>query len=369
VSELFTKLYRHPRFREVLWVFGSVLFAAIAVSLLAIAVPWLQYYTHAVLALVFLFTPQIIFARYDLDPADFGLTTDGALWSTLWGVAFTIATILPFAGGYYVWQTQFLGNSFDVETGNYLQWSPQLKGKPTSWSDNSGVWLWTRNDRLTIRASNTEGRRDFSLILTSSTKLELETGDSIRPASEVMTAGFRYRLDIKDSNTPITLTLNEAEPPHGPPESLRLRIDGESDQHLYLGPTQRDVGQSHSLDRNLNWIWLWFLTQLIVIALPEEYFYRGYLQTRLGECLKQTERSGAIFGISYQNVAASTLFAIGHLAVPINGSILFNRLSVFFPAIAFGWLRERTDNISGAVIYHAGCNMMVLLAEVHVVWN
>jgi membrane protease YdiL (CAAX protease family) len=113
-------------------------------------------------------------------------------------------------------------------------------------------------------------------------------------------------------------------------------------------------------------------TQILLIALPEEYFYRGYLQTRLGEAFaarrdeQGLEGNGPeLFGINIEVVVASFLFGIGHLLIPVGGVLLANRFAVFFPSLLFGALRRKTGSITAPVVYHALCNMMVLVAAVH----
>jgi membrane protease YdiL (CAAX protease family) len=98
------------------------------------------------------------------------------------------------------------------------------------------------------------------------------------------------------------------------------------------------------------------LGQLFVIALPEEAFYRGYLQSRLDEVWSPRWRVlGASLGPGV--LATAMIFAAGHLAtvqVPA-------RLAVFFPALLFGWLRARTGGIGASVCFHAACNVYSLL--------
>jgi membrane protease YdiL (CAAX protease family) len=94
------------------------------------------------------------------------------------------------------------------------------------------------------------------------------------------------------------------------------------------------------------------LGQLFVIALPEEAFYRGYLQSRLDDAWAPRWRVlGATLGPGW--LAACAIFAIGHVAtvhVPA-------RLAVFFPALLFGWLRARTGGIGASVVFHMLCNV------------
>jgi membrane protease YdiL (CAAX protease family) len=103
---------------------------------------------------------------------------------------------------------------------------------------------------------------------------------------------------------------------------------------------------------------LWLLDQLFVVALPEEFFYRGYLQTRLRDAFPQGRFFlGARLGPAFFLTAA--LFAVGHLAV-----FEIWRLAVFIPALLFGWLRERTGTVAGATLFHAACNIYELILRV-----
>jgi len=92
--------------------------------------------------------------------------------------------------------------------------------------------------------------------------------------------------------------------------------------------------------------------QLVIIALPEEAFYRGYLQSRLDEAFPQRIRVlGASVGPAL--IVSSVIFALGHFATIREPA----RLAVFFPSLAFGWLRARTGGIGAGVAFHASCNV------------
>jgi membrane protease YdiL (CAAX protease family) len=95
------------------------------------------------------------------------------------------------------------------------------------------------------------------------------------------------------------------------------------------------------------------LTQALVVALPEEYFFRGYVQSRLEQVWPSRRRLlGARVGLPL--LLASTLFALGHLLVDFNGL----RLAVFFPGLLFGWMRELTGSILAPVLFHASSNLI-----------
>lgn len=94
------------------------------------------------------------------------------------------------------------------------------------------------------------------------------------------------------------------------------------------------------------------LGQLLVVAVPEEAFFRGYLQTALDDAWK---KRWPLFGgyLSPGLLVASALFAVGHVLTEPNPS----RLAVFFPSLLFGWLRTRTRGIGAGVGFHALCNL------------
>jgi CAAX protease family protein len=105
------------------------------------------------------------------------------------------------------------------------------------------------------------------------------------------------------------------------------------------------------------------LGQFLVIALPEEGFYRGYLQTRLDELWEPRFRFlGAKLGPGL--LVTSVVFALGHLATEVNP----NRLAVFFPSLLFGWLRIRRRGVGAAAALHALCNLFAsYLAECYAI--
>ena len=96
------------------------------------------------------------------------------------------------------------------------------------------------------------------------------------------------------------------------------------------------------------------LSHFIVVALPEEFFYRGYLMGRLDDIFpSRIKLLGAEVGWALPIQAA--LFAVGHFLVDFNPG----RLAVFFPALAFGWLKVRRHSLVVPVVLHAGSNIFM----------
>jgi membrane protease YdiL (CAAX protease family) len=96
---------------------------------------------------------------------------------------------------------------------------------------------------------------------------------------------------------------------------------------------------------------------VFVVALPEEFFYRGFLQTRLRDAWPEGRRFlGVRLGRAFWVTAV--LFALGHLAI-----LQVWRLGVFFPALIFGWMRERSGSVVGGALFHAASNLLVLVLD------
>jgi membrane protease YdiL (CAAX protease family) len=98
--------------------------------------------------------------------------------------------------------------------------------------------------------------------------------------------------------------------------------------------------------------------QALVIALPEEAFYRGYLMTAFDD-LWGTPWTIAKAKLGWGWIVSSALFAVGHALTITNAE----RLAVFFPALVFGWLRARTRGIGAPAIFHVLCNVLASTLE------
>jgi membrane protease YdiL (CAAX protease family) len=92
--------------------------------------------------------------------------------------------------------------------------------------------------------------------------------------------------------------------------------------------------------------------QVLVIALPEEAFFRGYLQTAFDDVWPPRWKIfGAMLGPGW--LLTALIFAVGHVLTNPNPG----RMAVFFPALIFGWMRARTGGIGTGVAFHAACNL------------
>ena len=102
--------------------------------------------------------------------------------------------------------------------------------------------------------------------------------------------------------------------------------------------------------------WRLVFMQLLLVSLPEEFFFRAWLQTELGEIWKlRWKIPGAALGPAW--IVTAAFFAAVHLAVNPKPS----RALVFFPGLLFGWLQARTKSVIFPTILHAICNITFII--------
>ena len=95
------------------------------------------------------------------------------------------------------------------------------------------------------------------------------------------------------------------------------------------------------------------LAQLVIVALPEEAFFRGYLQTALSDAAPRRVRVLGVELAPAAWVVQAALFALVHLMVEPHPA----RLAVFFPGLLFGWVRSWRGGIGAAMALHAMSNL------------
>jgi membrane protease YdiL (CAAX protease family) len=86
------------------------------------------------------------------------------------------------------------------------------------------------------------------------------------------------------------------------------------------------------------------LTTLLLTALPEEWFFRGYFMGRIGTGLRA-------------NLIASTLFSLMHALT----RDWMTALLVFVPSLFYGWLYQRNRDLPLLVLLHSLSNVVFAL--------
>ena len=101
--------------------------------------------------------------------------------------------------------------------------------------------------------------------------------------------------------------------------------------------------------------------QLIVVALPEELFFRGFL---LGLLERRFPPKRRILGggVGLALVISAAMFALIHL--PKDGDP--RALATFFPGLLFGWMRSSTGSIMASTLTHAGSNILIRFLDLMV---
>ena len=96
-----------------------------------------------------------------------------------------------------------------------------------------------------------------------------------------------------------------------------------------------------------------FLIHAVAVALPEEYFYRGFLQPLV-------LRSPTLAGLGgHRRLAVAVVlqaacFAAGHALVDFNPM----RAAVFFPGLLFGALAAGSGGLWAPILFHAAANVV-----------
>ncbi len=123
---------------------------------------------------------------------------------------------------------------------------------------------------------------------------------------------------------------------------------------LWFGRPGQSAGSGFALGRWLNMS----LYQVLYIALPEEFFFRGYLHSRLNQIFGTPRRLfGASVGVGL--VITAGVFMLFHLLLSVN---LWN-VGVLVPALVFGWLRDRTGSIAAPTLFHALSNIALFTIQ------
>lgn len=104
----------------------------------------------------------------------------------------------------------------------------------------------------------------------------------------------------------------------------------------------------------------YILSQFLLTALPEEFFFRGFLQERLASIFPTTRKIwGAPFGKAA--LITSLLFALSHSLITFQWWHIF----IFFPGLIFGWLKEKTGTIWASIFFHTSCNLFAYWVALH----
>ncbi len=96
----------------------------------------------------------------------------------------------------------------------------------------------------------------------------------------------------------------------------------------------------------------WLLHQFLYVAVAEEMFFRGYVQTGMTRLVNQTRRVSGSARQCLTIVASAACFALAH--VIIQGQII--SALVFLPGLVMAWLYVRTRSLWAPILFHGLAN-------------
>lgn len=333
---------------EVLALWGAGLVVLLASDLLAGLGGWAAENAGALPAAFFLLAPVAWLRHRDQDPGDAGIHGRRPLAALGWVGLVALAVFPPYVAGYEGWSRVVLGERVRLPDHPLTYYEAAVRGRPAAWSADPAVHVWVDGEWLHLVGSGRTvtpvslqdcGCPAIALSLASDGRL----WSSARPGS--CRAG-----------EPITATVGQGRGvacPTAASDRVVLRAEGDLPWRLGAAAVPRPAGPL-VLDRSPWWLLEILLVHLVMVALPEEVFYRGFVQTRLAPLFRRRVR---LFGASLgpHVVVASALFALSHLVTIPHPY----RLAVFFPGLLFGWLRERTGGVLAPALLHAASNILL----------
>ncbi len=335
--------------RELVLLYAATLVVTVGLTLLQGSVGWLRGYLLVFVAATFLYLPLEVLQRRGLDPADFGIHRRHPRRALAVFGLVVLVTFPPYLAGFHVWQTQWLRQSWAPAAARFDRWPAEMADPPRLVKLRDGeVRLFTEGDGLVLEWHLPAGQpfraavdSDAALVPVGGRHLARAEGQRLDVQGQ---SDGRVRFEAPGSR----LTLDV--------EAGGDRLPGE---RLRLGTALVAADEMpFTAKRGFWWLLDLILVQLLLVALPEEVFYRGYLQTRLDRLVGRDRRFLGVDVNWTSMLLTSALFALGHFATIPSP----HRLAVFFPSLLFGWMRRASGGILAAVLYHAACNILVELA-------
>jgi membrane protease YdiL (CAAX protease family) len=327
------------------------LFVSVATALLdygGTAIPLLQQNLVAVVAALFLLTPRFALPRHVDEPTP--QTRGFHAWrttcaATLAICAITTALYLP---GRHLWETGVAERQFQPAWSTLFRPSEQCHGQPlTTQAPSTSVQVWESRGTTFVRWHTPD--EPWQLRIEASQPVQRVLPTAQNPTSLITDQGRVSRhvqlafRPLQNRTVSITATIDR--------QPIVQFVCGASDAPLDGNPVR--------LHFSLTWLLMLVATHWLLVALPEEFFYRGYLQPRLQRWPAMSATIIRFVGlqVTTANVLTSALFGIAHFMV--GGNPL--RLAVFFPSLLFGALRDRTGTIATPLLFHAFCNILAHL--------
>lgn len=96
----------------------------------------------------------------------------------------------------------------------------------------------------------------------------------------------------------------------------------------------------------------WLVYQFLYVAVAEETFFRGYLQSNILRLMTMAVRKNLALLELLSVISAAAMFALSH-------SVLLGSTRAaltFFPGLIFGWIFIKTESLLAPVLFHGLAN-------------
>ncbi len=334
-------------------VFGGTLVLALIQLLVPATTQWMQ----LGLAFLLLQAPAWVLPK-SVDQRQLGLTVGPYGRAVFVGFAVMLVVFPVFTLGHHFFQTEFVGAKSDWSAQNLARWDESLENRPAQpcnradgslsvWTYGPGMWLTVPStSKVSVKVAT-------DVPISAAREVHCTSGGvpqarrRARPDSAgsfSLPKGVGLWVPLSDAQSHVALEVRDASGALVPEDRIRTG---------QYGATADDDGVV-SGSRDYWWLLQFIIVHLGLVALPEEWFFRGYLMSRLDQRFGTPLR---VFGanLGWGLILSALAFALLH-PILLPGA---HRLLVFFPALLFGWVRARTGNVGAAIIVHAGSNLLI----------
>jgi len=97
---------------------------------------------------------------------------------------------------------------------------------------------------------------------------------------------------------------------------------------------------------------LWLMYQFLYVAVAEETFFRGYLQTNIFRLLTGAAQRNSAFSALIAIIISAAVFAVFHSV--LGGDLI--AMITFLPGLILGWLFFRTGSLLAPILFHGLAN-------------
>lgn len=341
--------------REVLTAFVLVGGASVCLHLLGRVIPLIGANLTFFVALLFLLVPGYFLRKRGESDNDYGLDFSDGWRGAGVGLLVAVVTLAGFLPAHHAWMTRVEGRSFYFDLGHYRRPSERFFGAPANAPD-ARVQVWTHGPQLSLQWL--PEARPYSL------EIQTLDGSATLAASPADLSNQNLQSRIVVSGEGVHDLSFRIHPAGAPGVELRAMTGGRTlDSHEFTTAGGAPIDRKGGTTIRFSYWWMVsiVLTHFLLVALPEEFFYRGYMQKRLAGALGDRRWKIGPLVLTMPILFVSAVFALGHLFIGFG----VHRLLVFFPSLLFGALREKTGGIIAPTVYHALCNLMVYAAAMH----